>query len=414
MIVDITKTIRKEILGKKAGFPTQASGYREELIKTLSEKYPEHEKFVVDTIYKELRGAEEAEYVATPGSTYAPKVFARYGESQFDKDVKQFFEDVGMTIPTAEDEASIQQKIQQQMQGYIDAINKTYAGLIAKEEERGVHRLGETRAIISRGGIMTSPRGKAAMERTREYTKGEVEALEQEKLTKIQSVFAGISQRSDAAIAAKRSEAIQAKGQYLDYLKGVRGESRENIKILAGSGLSYADLKNAMYEDGEAGDVYTQLLEETGYSAFQFGAVYNLSLPKEEQIDWQYNFTKGPEGKNKVVAYGVDPNTGKLVSETHDIDFELPEDPDKWNFMIAPNGTPLFWSKEGGLKIAEGFKEGEFAKPEEFGEPTETQKAAVKKWITQHGGEEDLKKAQEDLDFFYWVLDQAKEGGDEF
>ncbi len=274
---------------------------------------------------------------------------------------------------TSEDEATIREQKRESIQSYLDSINKMFTGMVQKEEQRGEERLGQTRAMGARGGILTSDIGQAQMEKTKGLTKENIQLLQEERNVKIQSILVKADERADKEIQLKKAEALAGQEAYLGYLKETRDETREDIKELAKSGVSLERLKaNEEY--------YNQFLEETDWSELQFDAVYNNSLSEESQVKWNYQSITTPTGM-KILAYGVDPKTGKLTQESYDVDFEMPSEPKDWKFMIAPNGTALFYTDEGEMQVV--GDEGRFAKGEKITTEAEQLKIAKADMKTQ-------------------------------
>lgn len=350
---------------------------------------------------------QEFAKIQTPPTENGDPLVLRYGDESDEE--KEYYEGLDITAPTEEEELSIREKIRKQMQTYIDAINKVYAGLIGKEEEAGVERLGQTRAITARAGLLGGPRGVAQMEKTKGYTQAQIKILEEEKGLEVAKIFGRIDERAEAEIQLRKTEAKEASKEYITYLKEQTVEAKNDASMLAQSGISLDRLKKAMREGGKEGEVYEQLLEETGWSELQFDAMYNMSLPKEDQVDWQYQIVKGVAGKNKIVAYGMDPITGTLKQHSYDLDFDVPEDDKEWNLMITPNGTPLFWTKEGDIEIPKGFKAGEFAKEEELlGGLTTDQLRELNRVQTNVRQDPDIKQFPIVRDRYSTVIEMAK------
>ena len=105
-----------------------------------------------------------------------------------------------------------------------------------------------------------------------------------------------------------------------------------------------------------------KVLEQTGFSDFMLEAFYNANKPAASKIDYQYKI----QG-DKLVAYGVDPKTGKLSYVDQDLPAEF-KDKSYTGFTVTPDGTPLFYDTQTGkAMVAPGFTEGQFAKPEKAG-----------------------------------------------
>ena len=254
-----------------------------------------------------------------------------------------------VTKPTlqAVDENTIREETRKRMQSTIDAINANFANLISQEQIAGQDRSGQTRAVNSRSGLVGSDFGAAHTEKTNQFNKSQVQALEAQKQAQIQSVLLNIEDRASAEIQARKQEAL---GQYerdFNTFKEVQEKAREDLKLLASQGVALETLNPAQK---------AALLKQAGYDDPAFGElVYNAMKPKPAQID--YKFEKLADGKG--LFYGVDPVTGQLV--TKNVKVDLPPD---WQMQIAPDGTVIGYDKNTGEARVLSDK-GEFAKPED-------------------------------------------------
>lgn len=292
------------------------------------------------------------------------------------------------------DENAIREQTRQRMQSSIDAINAQFAGLIAQENVAGQDRSGQTRAINARSGLMGSDFGSAQQEKTTQFNKSQVQALEVEKNAHVQSILQNIEDRASAEIRAKKEEAL---GQYTRdqaTYQQAQEQARGDLKALAGKGIDLATLNPAQK---------AALLKQAGYDDPNFGElVYNAMKPKASQID--FKFEKLADGQG--LFYGVDPTTGQLVTKNVKVDL-----PDGYNLTIAPDGTPLIFNKnDGTAKIADGFGKQQFAKPED-GLDAQKKALEIEKLKKDLSGRGDLTPAQQNA-AFKLVDDYEKASGD--
>ena len=213
----------------------------------------------------------------------------------------------------------------------------------------GQDRSGQTRAVNARSGLAGSDFGGAQQEKTTQFNKSQVQALEAEKTAKVVAIQQNIEDRASAEIKAKKEEAL---GQYErdseTYIQA-QEQARADLKALAASGVALESLNPAQK---------AAILKQAGYDDPNFGEIiYNAMKPKAQQID--YKFEKLADGQG--LFYGIDPTTGELVQKNVSIDL-----PPEWKMTIGPDGTPIQYSeKTGEARIAPGFGQGQFAKPEE-------------------------------------------------
>lgn len=273
-------------------------------------------------------------------------------ESPLDIAQKQYYESLPKTLPN---ETAIKEQTRREMQTYIDAINESYDRILGEERGRGQERMAQTRAIASRSGVLGSDFGASYLEGTRQKNAEVERAIESERAIKIQAVLQKVDDRAMALIEKQKTEALGNTERYLQYLSGEQEQAKGDAKQLAEAGVSLDQLQE---ED------YKKLLDQTGMNNIVFKAFYNASLPKSKQRDYHYE-----KVGDTLVAFSVNPMTGKLERES----FEFPEMKADDEFKVLDDGTPLLISKQGGavtnIRIPEGFKQGQFAKPRAPNEP---------------------------------------------
>jgi hypothetical protein len=243
------------------------------------------------------------------------------------------------------DENAIREETRKRMQASIDAINAQFTNLISQEQVAGQDRSGQTRAVNARSGLVGSDFGAAQTEKTNQFNKGQVQAIEAEKGARLNAVLLNIEDRASAEIANKKQEALgQYERDFASY-KETQEQARGDLMQLAKSGVALESLNPAQK---------AALLKQAGYDDPAFGElVYNSMKPKAQQID--YKFEKLADGQG--LFYGVDPTTGELI--TKNVKVDLPQD---WQMQIAPDGTVIGYDKNTGeARILSG--KGEFADP---------------------------------------------------
>ena len=246
------------------------------------------------------------------------------------------------------DEAAIREEKRKAAQAMVDTINQDfYSRILPAENTAGADRLGRTRSMASRSGTLESDFGGAALNTTDKNNKDVVAARDAARVAQVASIFDNFDQRATDEINNKTNLALQGEEKRLSYLKTKTDEARTDFKTMAGSGVvkSLSDLGQ---------DDYQMLLKQTGYSDLMAESVFNASKPKAKQID--YKIEKLADGK--MLFYGQDPTTGELV--TKNFNYDVPEG---YTLQMTTDGTPLLFNKDSGeVKVAEGFKEGQFQK----------------------------------------------------
>jgi len=247
----------------------------------------------------------------------------------------------------AVDENAIREETRKRMQTQVDAINASFASMISQENVAGDDRMGQTRAVNARSGLMGSDFGAATTEKTRQFNTSQVQAIEAQKNAQVQAILQNIEDRAGAEIARKKEESLGQYNREMEDYQAEQEKARGDLQMLAKSGVPLESLNPQQK---------SALLSQAGYDDEAFGElVYNAMKPKAQQID--YKFEKLADGQG--LFYGIDPTTGELI--TKNIKVDLPPD---WNMQIAPDGTVIGYDKNTGeARVMSG--KGEFADPYE-------------------------------------------------
>lgn len=226
----------------------------------------------------------------------------------------------------------------------IAAIEATYANRLLEEAGLASERDKRTRALNLSSGLGGSEFGSSQAQKTSDYNSKIRQSIVAEQQAKIAEVLSGIEDRASKRYAEQvdlfRSEAESA----LAVRQQFQDAARQDMVALANSGVTLGDLK---LKDPEA---YNQLQEESGYESFVFDAIYNQNLPAEERLEFKY-FNQGNGVITRFDQFGN--------QETFKTDI-----PENMEFKMATDGTPLLFNPNTGeLAVADGFSQGQFAKP---------------------------------------------------
>lgn len=403
-----------------------------------------------------LSGDELKKYVAptapipppAPGATNPPSgtglEFLRY-ESPFEKETRARLESAEKNKLTPADEQRIREQERAQVQAQIDAINTMFAGEFKKAEREGANRLGSITAIQARGNLMGSDFEVAQREKGVEINADIRRGIETRQNLEIQKLFEKVDDRVTKKVEAENTLRKENATGYLKFLEQQQNEAREDIKTLAAGGISLDKLSK---------DQFTNLLKDTGYDEFTLRAIHNANK-KENKIDYKFELKNG-----KVFGYGVDPTDGQLKF----IEKEAPAGfatatGGKYSEKVTPDGTMLLipdtidpnkpidqqvimFGKEGQFKdqasnTTTNYKDwvlagkpgtyAEFLKNKggTFGDPSEGDKSAAVNFLRSKVGQEvdlgngvvgvvsedDVKRLENDPNFFASVLTNAKAAG---
>lgn len=200
------------------------------------------------------------------------------------------------------------------IQDQLDAIDTTYAGVLADVKAQGQENLGRGRSLNARSGLLGSDMGDR---RTQDITKLN-QQQEQKVLAERDTLKANVmGAANDRAVQIAQLESNKAATDTQNYLaaqKNAQDAARADIKTLAGGGVALDSLSDAEY---------TQLLKQSGMDELTFTAYYNSSLPANQQKTYQYINA----GDGKIVR--VDP-TGATDPKTFDAGA-----PDGYSFQMA-------------------------------------------------------------------------------
>lgn len=339
------------------------------------------------------------------GVTNPVVAYPRYGNTAYDNEAGKYYDGLDRTY-TPEEENATRERIRLEMQSQIDAINASYNNLLTEEQQRGENRVGQTRAMNSRGGLLGSSFGASNALKTDQLNAQQERALEGERNMKLQEVFGKISERQREEVESKKKEAKENTESYLTYLAGNVDKSREDIKNLASGGVSLDKLNT---------EQYNKLLEASGFDKLGLEAFYNANKPPEAQIDYKYEING-----NKMFAYGFDPVSQKLVTFTQDLPegFNIGKSAE-YTQSFAPDGTLILTPKA--FDPTKPIKDqliigGKYADPKKvtgFFNPSEAEKSAAVRWLQSQPGvsPEDMKALETDQQFFYSVLQKSIDKG---
>lgn len=228
--------------------------------------------------------------------------------------VASYYEGLNRNMPTDADEATIRQKRTDAMQDQIDAIEARYKSLIADETARqdqmAESSAAKVRALNVGSGLSGSPTASTyALEdqkRSSDAKARSLAVLENEKAVQIAQVRGAINAKVSEDLKAKRDEALGNRDAYIQYLEKSQAEARKLLPSFAKNSREFTPEERA------------RLLKSTGYDELTFDALVNQYKEPDEKIDYKYEVTEDGDGRKVILAYGIDPATGKLVSQTYD------------------------------------------------------------------------------------------------
>lgn len=254
-----------------------------------------------------------------PTAASATPVVKRYdfsNTSPIAKEKTDYYSGLDRTPVTEETKTSIRDNIAKQMQDRIDAINESYNNLVSQENKAGEGRMGQTRAMGSRAGLLGSPMGAANMDKMDTYNKEKVSLINDKRNNDINAIWDKIDSRADEAIKAKEDAVNKNIQDYFSYSDEQIKEAQQNLIDIASTG---ADLNSLSSEDRK------KLMEQTGYSdivldskwnAAQAGTTTFHTIKKSDGSEALLGITQRPDGTISQKEYDV--STGGAVVKTYD------------------------------------------------------------------------------------------------
>ena len=251
-----------------------------------------------------------------------------------------YYEGTDKEVTEAEAQA-IRDAQRARMQNQIDTITNNYSDYVANIKQKGEEDATRTSLISGASGLLGSPRATTQIDRTKQLTQDQVDASNAQRDLKIQAVKDKGDAIAELKIEAERTKATGNTEDYLTYLDKVQTDSRANWAALAQAGLhSIEDIKLASTEGGQSGDYYKQMLEDTGWNELMLDSMFNASLPKAEQVDYNYTW----KGNNLVVTSVGSDGTLSVDTYTAD-DLGIPTGTNVKFITDVPSGE-MFWYDE--------------------------------------------------------------------
>lgn len=194
--------------------------------------------------------------VVTPTPTTSPVVQTSAGAETADQTLARaqglleptIGEQLSPTIPTvtpygtyesvygeAPDEEAIRRNTMKMFQAEIDAVNQSYDQLVAQKRLEGEGRLGSTRAMAGRGGLLGSDFAASQKGKVQDYNSGIIQGVEAERAAKIGNIMGTVRKSVTDEIAAKNLARETGAKNYLEYLKNSDARKSENTNAIAGA-----------------------------------------------------------------------------------------------------------------------------------------------------------------------------------
>lgn len=238
------------------------------------------------------------------------------------------------------DEDAIRENVRKQQQARIDAINATYNTMIGEEKVRGEDRLGQTRAISARSGLVGSDFGEANRQKTVDLNRQAENAINEERQLRLSEVFSRIDDLTAGEVKARKEAALGKADAYVKYLEGAQTQARDAVKQAGKAGATLNMLKE------QAPEQLQKLLSSTGFSEFELGMFLEGNRPDPIKYDWT-------KVGNSLIGIGIDPATNKPVKTVYNAtELGIP-DTANLDFQTMADGI-YYYDKDNPKKDAEG------------------------------------------------------------
>lgn len=194
--------------------------------------------------------------------------------------------------------------ILEQMQREIDATRGIYAERVRVADEAGQGRLGSTRAVQARGGLLGSDFAGAQTEAVGQYNRDITGGIQSELDARISQIMGTGSEQLVAEREARTAALQRGSEAYLDFLAKTEERKAAKVKELAGQMLASG------IEPGQfSSDQLSKLAKDLGVSVLDVQNAYQTEQLARQQLAAEAA-PKGFELGEGQVRYEYDPETG--------------------------------------------------------------------------------------------------------
>jgi hypothetical protein len=219
-------------------------------------------------------------------------------------------------------------------QGLIDSINKTYDDQVAAKGVIGQERLAQDNAISVLSGLTGSTEAGRTRGATVDKNDKEVQAVNNERLLQLQSLYTKISQDARDEVLKQREDATASAQDIVARRKDTQTKAVENLKLMAQGGLvDFDSFKNSPQNS----EVYNHALDAVGGSEQALRGLFAVNRPQDQLVG-----TPTRVGDHFIQAY-QNPLTGKVAYDTIQVPGGLPTEYNNFqkigdNIVAIPEG----------------------------------------------------------------------------
>ena len=194
----------------------------------------------------------------------------------------------------------IKDQIQKNMQSALDAIDQRYVSIYGAEDVNAQDRLGQTRALNARSGVIQSDFGNentAGTVAINTKARGAIDAAKASEQSAVTLAAQGsLTKLAADEVAARKADALgqaqNAKGMFDKAMQ----DAQALIPKLAGSGATLTPEQKAV------------LQRNSGYDEATFDSIYNAALPQNQKADISYHTIKNADGSESLLQLSTKPD----------------------------------------------------------------------------------------------------------
>ena len=192
------------------------------------------------------------------------------------------------------------QKISE-FQAQIDATNQIYTNLIARADVAGADRMGQGRALASRGGTLNSGRGRAQLDSINRQNMDAVGGINDTRAAQITSIMTQAQNKADEEILRREEAKRLGADQYLAYLAGTEERKAKNasavLQSLLSQGLKLEDIPPAQF---------TEIANSLRMTPDELKNIYKGELSKAQSAQAQAELENYNKALETNLKYGIE------------------------------------------------------------------------------------------------------------
>lgn len=209
---------------------------------------------------------------------------------------------------TPPNETDIRNTMLNEVQGQVDNIKNTYAGILGEVATANTNRAGKTRSIDARSGLLGSDFGKADISNTDVSNQKILDAKVAERDEKISALINGVNQLASQKYETEANRYSADYDKRLAQLKTNQEAAQKNLGLLGQEGLTIKDFSDEELQN---------YINTTGLSEKEIEATLALNQKPQNVVQ---SWAEG----SKYYVITKDPLKNTYNTTTVDLPFTLP------------------------------------------------------------------------------------------